>query len=490
LDLVKRHLYFNMKRSSSHGEVNNNRGDSSLPASKKSKLKVDKDSIETLMRDAGRAESRGAATLLYEKVGKIAESLKEAAITRKTFLDIGHKFAIFAGMEALNNPKLECFKKAMTYCGKAVERCHNLLPGPTARSVQASVIDMFDQVVGFVQSLVDGKQRNICLEQIIRALGLSGDHWLEQVILAKARIVQAELLNDAAAVAIADKKFKDGIYLLSEMYRPMELASMFTAKISKEGHDKVAVVRQIDSDIAVIRIDYRTHMAMAHALQSLFLAGEMIDNAVLDSEEMSVDLVWGALDLLKQAAITSGDVEVEANARGKMGLVYFKILKMEDIAKTYIRESMDLTKTMSCNLYTFYWYAEVAKVWQELQEEVVRREEDLWAKEREPLLQDKEVKRSLKLLETKSTDDIKEFAEFLFDYFEPEHLKRKVTYEEFKSEAQSKGFFDSSKKLLQKLIIHWHPDKVSKESEEDKKWYIVCEEITKKLTAKYSEFTC
>ena len=81
-------------------------------------------------------------------------------------------------------------------------------------------------------------------------------------------------------------------------------------------------------------------------------------------------------------------------------------------------------------------------------------------------------------------------VEFLFDYFEPEHLKRKVTYEEFKSEAQSKGFFDSSKKLLQKLIIHWHPDKVSKESEEDKKWYIVCEEITKKLTAKYSEFTC
>merc|ERR1719481_2116616 len=61
----------------------------------------------------------------------------------------------------------------------------------------------------------------------------------------------------------------------------------------------------------------------------------MIDNAVLDSEEMSVDLVWGALDLLKQAAITSGDVEVEANARGKMGLVYFKILKMaalQDIA--------------------------------------------------------------------------------------------------------------------------------------------------------------
>jgi len=479
-----------MKRSSSHEEVNNNRGDDSLPASKKSKLKADKESIETLMRDAGRAESRGAASLLYEKVGKIAESLEDAVIASKTFLDIGLKFAILAGKEAMNNPKLEYFKKAMTNCGKAVQRCHNLLPGPTARVVQASVFNVFDQAVGFVQSLDDGKLRNTCLEQIIRALGLSGEHWLEQVILKKARIVQGEMLNDAAAVAIADKKFKDGIYLLSEMYNPMVLASEFTAKISKEGHDKMAVVRQIDSDIAVIREDYRIHMAMAHALKSIFEAGETIDNAVLDSEEMSVDLVWEALDLLKQAAMTSGDVEVEANARGKMGLVYFKILKMKDIAKTYIKESMDLTKTMACNPYTFSWYAEVAKVWQELQEEVVRREEDLWTKEREPLLHDKEVKRSLKLLETKSIDDIKEFAEFLFDYFEPEHLKRKITYEEFKSEAQSKGFFDSSSKLLQKLIIHWHPDKVSKESEEDKKWYIVCEEITKKLTAKYSEFTC
>ena len=45
-------------------------------------------------------------------------------------------------------------------------------------------------------------------------------------------------------------------------------------------------------------------------------------------------------------------------------------------------------------------------------------------------------------------------------------------------------------KLLQKLITHWHPDKVSKESQEDKKWYIVCEEITKKLTAKYEQFKC
>ena len=37
---------------------------------------------------------------------------------------------------------------------------------------------------------------------------------------------------------------------------------------------------------------------------------------------------------------------------------------------------------------------------------------------------------------------------------------------------------------------NYDPDKVSKDSEEDKKWYIVCEEITKKLTAKYEQFKC
>ena len=55
--------------------------------------------------------------------------------------------------------------------------------------------------------------------------------------------------------------------------------------------------------------------------------------------------------------------------------------------------------------------------------------------------------------------NVEKTAEFLFDFFEPDHLKEKVTFEIFKKEATTKGFINDPKKMLMKLIIHWHPDK-------------------------------
>lgn len=479
-----------MKRSRSSQDVNGNKaGDASSPKKVKTEIR---DDISSLMRKATHLPNSKAA-VSYERAGNLAEGLSEVVFARNTFLELSDAFTVLAWKETMKNTKLDYYKKALASSGKAVSRCRSLVPGPTARKVQSSVFKLIEEVGDFVKTIECGKTRNICLEQAIRAMEMVGEHWLELVCLAKARLSQAEMLNDASVVAISDKMFKEGIYLLSKMYRPMELTSEFIVKLGKENGD-VAVVKEIEADLVIIRTEYRTHTAMVQALQALSSAGELVEDALGGREEMSVDLVWQALDMLKQAALISGDVEVEANARGKMGLIYLNILKMEDIAKTYIADAMNLTKAMSMenavNLYTFSWYAEVANAWKVLQDKVVRREEDLWAKEKEPLLQDKVVKRSLKLLESTDIDDVQEFAEFLFDFFEPEHLKDKVTFEVFKKEAEAKGFFDNKKKMLLKLITHWHPDKVGKDSEEDKKWFIVCEEITKKLTAEYSLFMC
>jgi len=452
-----------------------------------------KESIASLMRLAAKSSSAEAITL-YEQAGILADTLEDQVGARRAFLDLGQAYSSLAEAGLIKTKRLDNYKMALTSLGKAAGSAENLLPGPTARSVQKAVFKVIAQVVDFVKSIESGKTRNICLEQAVRSLEMPDQQWLGLVCMAKGRLAQAEMLNDSAVVAISDKKFKEGIYLLSEMYRPLELLREVMVKLEDDGRESLAIVKEMMVDLDIIRNEYKTHMAMAQGLQALFMAGELEEDAVQGREEMSVDLVWEALDMFKQAALVCGDVEVEANARGKMGLIYLNILKMEDIAKAYISNAMDLAKTLTMenkvNLYTYTWYAEVAQAWNDLQEKVVQREEDLWSKEKEPLLQDKEVKRSLKLIEGMDMDNVEKTAEFLFEFFEPDHLKEKVTFDTFKKEATTKGFISDPKKMLMKLIIHWHPDKVTKETEENKKWFIICEEITKKLTAKYSLFGC
>jgi len=465
-------------------------GNKKVGGSGKKRMKAeDRDAIASLMRKAARSPSTEATTL-YDKAGHLADSLDDEVGSRRAFLELGDAYSSLAESGMIKSKRLEFYKKSLTSLGKAVSSCWSLHPGPTARSVQGKVFRVITLVVEFVKTIECEKTRNICLEQAVRSMEICGKHWLELVCMAKGRLAQAEMLNDMAVVAISDKKFKQGIYLLSEMYRPLELTRESMEKLEKEGKMLVPVVKEMQADLAMIRAEYQTHTAMAKGLQALDIAEDMVEDALRGREEMSVELVWDALDMLKQAALVSGDVEVEANARGKMGLIYLNILKLEDIAKAYLSNAMDLVKTLTMentvNLYSFSWYAEVAKAWNELQDEVIKREEDIWAKEKEPLLQDKEVKRSLKLIEAMEFDDVEESAKFLFEYFEPDHLKEKVTFEAFKKEASVKGFINDPKKMLMKLIIHWHPDKVSKETEENKKWFIICEEITKKLTAKYS----
>ena len=432
------------------------------------------------------------AVALYENAAMLAESSSNQRRAMKAYLELGDTFSSLAQSEVTKNTQLENYKKSLASFGKTFGFCHTLQAGPTARSVKKTVFKVIGQVVDFVKT-VDSEKSNICFEQAVRCLQVESGHWLEQMCLAKTRLAQAEMLNNSAVVFISDKEFKQGMYLLSEMYRPMELTREMLIKLQNDENDMVEVMK-IEGDLAVVRMEYKTHTAMAQGLQALSMAEDVVDDALLGGEEMSVELVWSALDLYKQAALLSGDVEVEAHARGKTGLVYLNILKMEDIAKAYLSNAMDLAKVLSLehdvNLYTFDWYTEVARAWELLQEKVFLREEDLWTKEKEPLLKDKDVRRSLKLLESKEIDNVEEFAEFLFDFFEPDHLKEKVTFKAFKKDAENKGIIHDAKKLLQRLIIHWHPDKVNKDTEDNKKWFIICEEITKKLTAKYSVLKC
>ena len=149
---------------------------------------------------------------------------------------------------------------------------------------------------------------------------------------------------------------------------------------------------------------------------------------------------------------------------------------------------MDTAKVMmlerNINLYDFSWYSEVAAGYNQLQEEKVAQEDEEWMKERTPLLEDPFVKLALKSLEDHNEDSDEEFAKFLFDFLPPKH---RDDCESLKKSVET-GFVENRVKMLEKMVTFWNPDRVEKQ--DDKKHYIICEEVTKRLTNRYNLFTC
>jgi len=246
----------------------------------------------------------------------------------------------------------------------------------------------------------------------------------------------------------------------------------------------------ISEDLQEIWKECTTHKAVGEGLQMASQGEEMFRVAVAGDETLKMEMVWDAMDMFKQAIILSAgeEIELEAMAKGKIGIIYLKVLDNKPQARDYLTEAMDTAKVMmlqrNINMYDLSWYAEVAEGYKRLQGEKVRREDEEWMKERSPLLEDPHVKIALKSLEDHSDDLDEEFAKFLFDFLPPKH---RGDCESLKKSLET-GFVENRKKMLQKMVTFWHPDRVRKE--DDKKHYIICEEVTKRLTNRYNLFTC
>jgi len=246
----------------------------------------------------------------------------------------------------------------------------------------------------------------------------------------------------------------------------------------------------IFEDIEDIWNECTTHKAVGEGLQMASQGEEMFQVAVAGDESLKMEMVWDAMDRFKQAIILNAgeEIELETMAKGKIGLIYLKVLDNKPQARDYLSEAMDTAKVMmlerNINLYDFSWYSEVAAGYNHLQEEKVAQEDEEWMKERTPLLQDPFVKLALKSLEDHNEDSDEEFAKFLFDFLPPKH---RDDCESLKKSVET-GFVENRVKMLEKMVTFWNPDRVEKQ--DDKKHYIICEEVTKRLTNRYNLFTC
>ena len=136
-------------------------------------------------------------------------------------------------------------------------------------------------------------------------------------------------------------------------------------------------------------------------------------------------------------------------------------------------------------LYFKDWYEDCKEILDRYQKETVQQESDAWQKDREEYLKELETElKDLKQNDIQNTYSRSEgFLRYVYEKFPP-------TNPDFKLEGvPEKGPMESSdlKKVLQKAIIHYHPDRVDVEKY-GKKRKVLSEEITKYLTRRYESF--
>ncbi|XP_013390038.1 uncharacterized protein LOC106158541 [Lingula anatina] len=255
---------------------------------------------------------------------------------------------------------------------------------------------------------------------------------------------------------------------MAECYQPIEE----TKRVADD---------EIMKEVDVLEKDVFMQKCVAESIKARKTADDLLENILMEQEELSYDMIWEVIDWYKQAILLSREheVEMEAIALSRLGSVYDKVLKIKLMAKKYFNRCMSLV--MALHPKSFHsedWYVECTSALQRYQKEQVEREEDVWQKKREKYLE--KLSEDLKKLKESANGLPESYLRFIYKTFPPKGENKKLD-----EEALDSGEHDSIKKVLLKAIQHYHPDR---QKEHGEQWVVLCEEITKYLTAKYETF--
>jgi len=218
------------------------------------------------------------------------------------------------------------------------------------------------------------------------------------------------------------------------------------------------------------------HFCIAESAVMRAQADASLAYELQEREFLNIDQMWDITDMYKQATILTreNDVEGEATALSRMGRMYNKVFKIKERAHGYYRRSIELAMTlMPRDLSSCAWFKEAEKFLRKYQDEKARLAEEQENKWKQPYLDElKDVLAAITTANAGSTDIL---LKHLYETHPP------------KGENQTIPTDLLEKKKLLKAITHYHPDKQALH-DADKKWFVLCEEITKVLNVRYQTF--
>merc|ERR1712059_71613 len=238
-----------------------------------------------------------------------------------------------------------------------------------------------------------------------------------------------------------------------------------------------------DKRVGMLERDMQEHTTLTDSLKLIDDGIKLKIQAIEDEEQLNLEKLWSSLDNFRQAATSCTDIEIVCISFTEMAKVYLKVFKdpvSKIKGKGYLRDTIhmcDDLKKMK-NIHAEEWYKEATKLYQEIQDEAVKKEESKWEHKRKGFMA--ELEEEMKLLKSHSNDRNKELVEFLFEKFPPVH-RTNEEWKQIAADGEEKGW----KKSLMKLVTVYHPDRVNVEKYGGK-YHVLCEEICKVLTEKYT----
>ncbi|KAL5007138.1 hypothetical protein ScPMuIL_015944 [Solemya velum] len=269
-------------------------------------------------------------------------------------------------------------------------------------------------------------------------------------------------------ISLGKGDHKACLFQMCECYFPLNEASRLGG-----------MMNEIPREVELLEQDVFMHQCTAESIQARLTGDGLLVHVLRDEENLNVDMVWEVIDWYKKSVLQTREVtevEQEAISLARIGKVYGKILKMKEKSKEYLMRAVQLALSMHPRTFNNdEWYKECTQHLEQYQQEVIEEEESKAKKERDEIL--KELEKEMSLLKVHDNDLDIDFLKFVYKEFPPKNKKH------FLGEIPKVLEREERKKMLQKSVVHYHPDRAK--AEDGKKWKALTEEITKRLTRRY-----
>lgn len=200
-------------------------------------------------------------------------------------------------------------------------------------------------------------------------------------------------------------------------------------------------------------------------------ADRMFHTELFEKESPCFDSLWEAVDCYKQAIIKAReiDIESEAVATARLGILFYKVFKITSKAREYLRQAIQLALSLNINRQQ-QWFVEASECLKNIQESAAKAADEEDYKAKEPYLA-----------------ALKDKLEKLRNFSEASVLLMYLYTETPPKVESAQNINDATTNMKKKIMLavrDYHPDK----NVGDMKWAVYCEEVTKVLNAFYSTF--
>ena len=465
------------------------------PRKEEEATRLDKMSISSIIRNQGNEFFRQACS------GKISDLQK----SRELFDQALSRY--YKAKEKAEDSDDEC--SAAKNIGKAAWRIagvltHKLESFQTILHYQREAIKGLCEAFNKSEDCKPEQWRNevlgtltLCLQEVIDWCDTFHPdikiHQLEQLVLITTvdratvdlQLRLARLYFYDGATKLQNGDYKTCLSRMRDCYRPIEEVKRLAHITGDELNDLLDEAPTLEQDVFY-------HSCSASSMQARVQGDHLLTMALEDEEELDMTLVFEVIDWYKQAVVLAREIEIEqeAIAESRLGVVYDKVLKLTHRAKDYFNHTLQLAESMKPRIFTSDdWYKVCVSTLRRYQEEIRQREEDEKSKVRAKYLDElKEELADIKKHDTSATALIKH----VYTSYPPKSSSwEKPSDDEIsKWDSLERGTKEYKKFLLKALAV-FHPDKVD-DKEHGMKWKVLSEEITKMITNYYenTKFAC